>query len=180
MKHRSKLLCLAVALFFAALVPAFAQEDLAEPLQPLQPFLGKTWKGTFANSTPEKPVIDVSRWERALNGKAVRVVHSINNGEYGGESFIFWDNEKKSLVFYYFTTAGFFTTGASTIENNKLVSHEYVKGAAANGVTEVKSTFAITPDGKMSSTAEYFKNGKWEGGREVVYVEDATAQVVFK
>ncbi|NUO78923.1 hypothetical protein HUU05_02520 [candidate division KSB1 bacterium] len=171
---------LAATLAIVSLASAFAQDDLAEPLQPLKPFLGKTWKGAFANSTPEKPVIDVSRWERALNGKAVRIVHSINNGEYGGESFIFWDNEKKSLVFYYFTTAGFFTTGTSTCEDNKLVSHEYVKGAAANGVTEVKSTFAITPDGKMTSTAEYFKNGKWEGGREVVYVEDAMAQVVFK
>ena len=60
-------------------------------LEPLRPFLGKTWKGEFKNSTPDKPVVDVMQWERALNGKAVRVLHSINDGEYGGESFIVWD-----------------------------------------------------------------------------------------
>jgi hypothetical protein len=180
MNRATKVLFAAFALSFIAPANAFSQDDLAEPLKPFKPYLGKTWKGEFANSTPEKPVYDIARWERALNGKAVRVLHSVNNGEYGGESLIFWDAAKKSLVFYYFTTAGFFTTGASTFENNKFVSHEYVKGAADNSVTEVRSFAEITPEGKMISKAEYFKNGKWEPGHEVTYVEDANAQVVFK
>ncbi len=162
-----------------SLAPAFAQDELAEPLKPFKPYLGKTWKGKFANSTPEKPVYDVSRWERALNGQAIRVLHSINNGEYGGESLIFWDKEKQSLVYYYFTTAGFFTTGTMKFENNKMIGHEYVKGEAG-GTTEVQSIGEITPDGKMISKAQYLKNGKWEAGHEIVYVEDASAQVVFK
>ncbi len=178
--HRTQSLFLALALCFITLTPVFAQDDLAEPLKPFKPYLGKTWKGKFANSTPEKPVHDVSRWERALNGQAVRVLHSVNDGEYGGESLIFWDAQKKSLVFYYFTTAGFFTTGTTTFENSKFVSHEYVKGAADNGVTEVKSSSEITADGKMISKAQYLRNGKWEAGHEVVYVEEPSAQVVFK
>jgi hypothetical protein len=65
----------------AALACASDVEDnLAAPLQSFGPLLGKTWKGEFKDSTPEKPIIDIARWERALNGQAIRVVHSINNG----------------------------------------------------------------------------------------------------
>jgi hypothetical protein len=52
--------------------------------------LAKTWKGALKSSEPDKlatanlpearPVVDVMRWERALNGKAIRVLHSINDG----------------------------------------------------------------------------------------------------
>jgi hypothetical protein len=158
---------------------AIAQNGLAENLKIFEPFVGKTWKGEFQNSTPEKPVFDVSRWERALNGQAVRVLHSVNNGEYGGESIILWDAKKQSLVFYYFTTAGFYTNGTMKVENNKFISHEYVSGNQ-DGVTEVKATGEVTPDGKLISKSQYLKNGKWVDGHAATYVEDATAQVVFK
>ena len=158
---------------------AAAQEDLAENLKVFKPFIGKIWKGEFKNSTKEKPVIDVARWERALNGQAIRVLHSINNGEYGGESIILWDAKQQSVVYYYFTTAGFYTHGTMKFEKNKFISHEYVTGNQ-NGITEVKGTGEITADGKMVSKSQYLQNGKWVDGHEAVYVEDATAQVVFK
>jgi hypothetical protein len=158
---------------------AQAQDDLAENLKLFKPFIGKTWKGEFANSTPEKPVIDVSRWERALNGQAIRILHSVNNGEYGGESIIFLDKQKSSLVFYYFTTAGFFTTGTMKLEDGKMISHEYVTGNQ-DGITEVKSTSELTADGKLLSKSQYLQKGKWVQGHEVTYVEDPSAQVVFK
>src|SRR5688572_30209681 len=74
-------------------------EKLAEPLKPFAPLLGKTWKGEFKASTPEKPVFDVARWERALNGRAIRVLHSVNEGVYGGETLIIWDAKKKTLAY---------------------------------------------------------------------------------
>jgi len=43
--------------------------SLDEHLEPLRPLLDNTWKGTFSNSTPDKPIVDVARWERALNGQ---------------------------------------------------------------------------------------------------------------
>ena len=64
---------------------------------------------------------DVSRWERALNGRAVRILHADNDGVYGGESIIMWDKEKESLVFYSFTTAGFCTHGTMKYENGKFI-----------------------------------------------------------
>ncbi|MDZ7265922.1 MAG: hypothetical protein ONB48_01120 [candidate division KSB1 bacterium] len=80
--------------------PVSAQQILIEQLRSFQPFLDKTWKGEFKNSTREKPMFDVARWGRALNGTAVRSLHSVNNGEYGGEAIIFWDKGKQSLVFF--------------------------------------------------------------------------------
>ena len=115
--------------------------------EPLQPLLGKTWKGVFKDSKPDKPVIDVSHWERALNGQAVRSLHSINQGMYGGETVFIWNDKKKTIEYYYFTTAGFMTTGTLEIKEGKFISHEEVKGEAG-GITEVRSTCEIQPDGK--------------------------------
>ena len=39
--------------------------NLSEHLKPFEPYIGKTFKGEFANSTKEKPVFDVSHWERS-------------------------------------------------------------------------------------------------------------------
>ncbi|HWB04938.1 MAG TPA: hypothetical protein VG796_18055 [Verrucomicrobiales bacterium] len=153
--------------------------SLDKELEAFRPWLGKTWKGRFKSSTPEKPVVDVARWERALNGKAVRVLHSVNDGSYGGESIIRWDAEKKTLVYYYFTTAGFMTSGTMTISGGVITGMEKVTGGA-NGIAEVRSTTEIRADGTMLSKAEYLKDGKPSGGREVTYKEDAKAEVKWK
>lgn len=177
MKHQRLVVFILFSLCSAG--ASFAQEPLAEPLKPFAPYIGKTWRGEFANSTPDKPVIDISRWERALNGQAIRILHSINNGEYGGESILFWDKQKQSLVFYYFTTAGFYTTGTAKFEDGKFISHEVVTGNQ-DGVTEVKAIGEILPGGKLRSSSQYLKNGEWVQGHEIMYVEDASAQVIFK
>lgn len=156
-----------------------AQLNLSEPLAPLAPFVGKTWKGEFVDSTPEKPMYDVSRWERALNGQAIRVLHSVNDGEYGGETIFYWDREKQQLVFHYFTTAGFFTQGTIEVKDGKMISREAVTGNA-NGITEVEATGELLPDGRMRSTARYLQNGAWVPGHEILYREDPTAEVRFR
>jgi len=150
-----------------------------EHLKPFLPFVGKTWKGEFANSTPEKPMYDVSRWELILSGQAIRIMHSVNDGVYGGETIIYWDKDKQQLLFFYFTTAGFYTTGTFSIEGEKFISHEMVTGNQ-NGITEVKATGEMLPDGKMRSKSQYLQNGKWVDGHEIFYKEDPTARVVFK
>ena len=115
----------------ADLVMAGDAPQLAEPFKPFAPLLGKTWKGEFKDSTPEKPLFDVARWERALNGKAVRVLHSVNDGIYGGETIITWDAAKKSLVYWYFTTAGFRTEGAMKSQARDTSARPLVSPAAA-------------------------------------------------
>ncbi len=96
------------ALLVTLALPAAARPVELEPhLAALRPLVGKTWRGVFPNSKPDKPVVDVSRFEIALNGQAVRSLHSINDGEYGGETLMVWDKEKQAVVYYYFTTGGF-------------------------------------------------------------------------
>jgi len=148
-------------------------------LEVLRPLLGKTWKGTFANSNPEHPTVDVARWERALNGQGVRLLHSINQGIYGGETLFIWDEKKKSVTYFYFTTGGYMTTGTMEIKEGKIITREQVQGDAG-GVTEVRATSEILPEGKFHVKAEYLKNGEWSLGHEVTYEPDDTAQVVFQ
>ena len=148
-------------------------------LEPLRPWLGKTWRGEFKNSKPEKPTIDIARWERALNGKAVRIWHSINDGAYGGESIVMWDETKKTVTYHYFTTAGFMTKGTMTFKDGIVLTHEVVTGTAS-GVTEVRGQTEMRPDGTFRVKTEHLKDGVWTAGRETTYREDATATVVFK
>ena len=165
--------------FFTTWSAVAAEEGKLEPnLEPLRPWLGKTWKSDPATNGG-KTTVDVSRWERALNGKAVRMLHSINDGEYGGETIATWDEKKKSIVYHYFTTAGFSTTGTMKTEDGKLVTHETVTGNSG-GVTEVRGIGEMQADGTYRIKTEYLKNGKWEPARDVVYREDASASVIFK
>lgn len=171
-------LLMAACLIPGASVSAAAEDSLSEHLRPLEPFIGKTWRGTFQGDA-ENPAVDVSRWERALNGQAVRILHSVNDGAYGGETIITWDREKEQLIFYYFTTAGFYTHGTFTIEDGKFISHEMVTGND-QGITEVKAVGEVLPDGTMKGSSQYLKNGEWVPGHSIIYVEDPTAEVRFR
>ena len=154
--------------------------SLDSHLEPLRPLLEKTWKGTFKNSKPDKPTVDVARWERALNGKAVRLLHSINDGTYGGETIFVWDEKKQVVSYYYFTTANYMTIGTLTVKDGKFITSETVSGTAGN-VTEVRATCELEPDGGFHVISEYMgKDGSWSPGHEVTYRESPDAKVVFK
>jgi hypothetical protein len=164
----------------AAAALAAPDEPWLDPhLAPLAPLLGKTFRGEMANSTPEKPVYDVSRYERALNGRAVRNLHSVNDGEYGGETLIYWDEGAQSLVFQYYTTAGFNTQGTMIAEANRYVSREEVTGES-KGVTVVESVAELLPDGRLRTSSRYLRHGEWEQGHGAIYVEDPAAEVRFR
>jgi hypothetical protein len=155
------------------------QPILNPHLEPLRPLLGKTWKGVFDGSKPDKPTVDIARWERALNGQAVRLFHSINQGVYGGETLFIWNEKSQKIEFFYFTTANYMTTGTLEVRNGKIDTHETVKGDAS-GITEVRATTEILPGNKFHVKAEYLKNGEWALGHEVTYEEDPHGEVIFK
>lgn len=160
-------------------LPGADQPSLDPQLEPLRPLLDKTWKGAFKNSTPEKPIVDVMRWERALNGKAVRVLHSVNAGSYGGEIIFMWDDKKQVVTYHYFTTAGFMTVGSLSFKDGKLITHEVVTGSTG-GVREVRGTSELLPSGAFRVKTEHLKDGEWQPGREVTYNQDPDSKVVFK
>lgn len=180
-KTPSNLQCLLALGILLFALPCWAadQPPLDTHLEPLRPLLDKTWKGPFVNSTPEHPIVDTARWERALNGRAVRILHSINDGFYGGESLVMWDGQKQQLVYFYFTTAGFMTSGTMRFEGSKTLTHETVTGSS-EGITEVRAASERTADGGLHVKSEYLKNGNWVPGHEVTYHEDASAKVLFR
>jgi len=176
MPLRQTALSIALFLSFATSVPA------AEPsprLAPLKAMLGKTWKAALPGAASEKPKFDVQRWELALNGQAVRILHSINDGDYGGEAIFTFDAEKKAIVYTYVTTGGFYTTGTVEAEAGGFKSHEVVHGSAT-GPSEVEATSRILPDGRLHVKSRYLKDGKWADGHEIFYSVDAKAVVKFK
>ena len=124
---------LAFSCWLAATIGVASDRPSLEPqLEPLRPLLDKTWKGAFKNSTPEKPIVDVMRWERALNGKAVRVLHSVNEGAYGGETIFRWDDKNQVVTYHYFTTAGFMRTvrRVRAVRGMRAVTREFNRRSA--------------------------------------------------
>ncbi|WP_462159670.1 hypothetical protein [Pseudoalteromonas sp. GB56] len=156
---------------------SYATSSLDPKLAVFEPYLG-TWEASFSMAKGQPPMTDISMWERALNGKAIRTKHSINNGVYGGESFIFWDKEKEQMVFYYFTTADFFTQGTLEItEDGSFIAYEDVTGSS-EGITQVKSTSSFK-DGQFTVTTQYLKKGEWTKPEQRVYSR-SDKEVIFK
>jgi len=174
---------IAIVATVGVLSPAAGAESpaLDSHLEPLRPLLEKTWKQVSEPKpgSTNKPALDVARWERALNGRAIRILHSINDGLYGGESIVVWDDAKQAVTYHYFTTATFTTTGTMTFKDGKIITHEIISGNAG-GITEVRGEFEFRSDGTYHVKAEHLKDGKWSLGREATYREDSTAKVVFK
>ena len=175
------LIALVATVGLASNIAAADAAALDPHLEPLRPLLEKTWKQVpeAKPGSTNQPAIDVARWERALNGKAIRILHSISDGLYGGESIVMWDAARQAVTYHYFTTATFTTQGTMTFKDGKIITHEVVSGNAG-GITEVRGEFEIRSDGTYHVKAEHLKDGKWSPGREATYREDAIAKVVFK
>jgi hypothetical protein len=154
-----------------------AEQSLIPELEIFRPYLGTTWLGEFQGTSREMK--DVQKWERILNGTHIRIMHSLNDGEYGGESIIYWDEKQKCLAYYYFTTGGFFTHGSLSHQDGSITSHEIVEGNA-NGITEVKNTTSLLPDGSLHSRSFYLKNGEWIEGHEILYKKVEESDLIFK
>lgn len=166
----SNLVC-SLLLSLSVIAPLSAETTLDAKLEPFRGFIG-TWQATMSMGKDKPPVLDVSNWQVALNGKALKIVHSINDGDYGGESFIFWDKKSSSYKSFYFTTADFYTEATITLEgDNKFSVIEQVASSGeglSSGITEVKSTSEIK-DGKILVSTSYLKKGKWTKPESRVY-----------
>jgi len=170
------------ALVLACVASVAAGAAAAEPdprLAPLLPLVGKTWRGALSAPGAAKPVVDVQRFDLSLGGRAVRSAHSINDGEYGGETLFTFDAEKKAIVYTYVTTGGFYTTGTLEAEAGGFKAREVVHGTSG-GVREVEATSRLLPDGRLHVKSRYLKDGQWADGHEVYYTEDPKAVVRFK
>ncbi|NMP15045.1 hypothetical protein [Thalassotalea sp. Y01] len=153
------------------------EQQLDEKLTLFGKYLGN-WEAVFESVDGKPSVVDVAHWERALNGKAIRTLHSINDGVYGGESLIFWDKEKQKVVFYYFTTADFYTQGyIEIVSDNSFIAYEDVTGNE-DGITKVRSTSVLEKD-KLTVSTAYFKNDEWTPSESRSYTR-SNKKVIFK
>ncbi len=151
----------------------------APQLAKFESYLGG-WTAEFKVQPGQAPVSDVTLFEKVLNGKALKTTHSINDGVYGGESYIFWNNTSQRLEFHYFTTADFMTTGyLEFISDNEFVAYEDVTGQSqmSQGITKVKSASKLLGD-KMTVSTSYLKNGEWTTPETREYVR-TTKDVIF-
>lgn len=167
-------LFLVVALAFASLT-AQAQGPIKE-LAALASFTGKTWKSVSGSVDGSENFTDVSKWEWAMHGRAVRITHSICDGSYGGESLIHWDAQQQKIIFRYVTTAGFYTDGEITPVENGIEVHEFVRGALG-GPTETRSAY-IMKDGEMHGWAQIKADGEWGETSTFRYVQAPNAEPV--
>jgi len=160
---------------------SLAETDSLHPkLEPFRPYINTYWIGDLTEPGKSEKTIDKSHWSRALNGQAIKVVHSVNNGLYGGESLIFWDEKLQSLSYYYFTTAGFYTHGQMQIDakTGAIVATEQVENNQ-QGITQVKSRSLLSGD-SLSVQSDYEKQGQWVKGHSASYRRVNHIEIIFQ
>lgn len=155
--------------------PAPTPTAAAETYAPFSGMIGKTWRGT---GTGAEPVEDIQKWDWAVGGHAVRIVHSVNGGVYGGETLIFRDKDSGDYIFHYFTSGGFHTTG--TIRPAAPGTFEIAE--TVHGVDELealRSTGVMGEDGVYRVRSSVEKDGAWTEVGGFDYREDPSATVVM-
>lgn len=171
-------LAVILPLSLAAIAAAPATAALDPRLAPLAPYVGRTFTGLMSPPGVEPAVSDVQQWEEIMGGKAVRITHSINGGDYGGESLLFWDVSRQTIAYWYVTTADFYTHGTMTAAGDSLVTHELVVGNAGD-ITEVKGLWRRTPAG-LTVTSRMMAGGQWQADRSTEYKETPGAVPSFR
>ncbi|BFM12350.1 hypothetical protein R50072_25030 [Simiduia litorea] len=153
--------------------------SLAPELEKFRPFINRTYRGEYKDEKSGKVAIDIAQWQRALNGRAIRVLHSIDEGKYGGETLFFFDKNQSSVRFYYFTTEGFYTEGSVSFDGNKMISTEIVNGEAS-GITSVISVAELSSSGVMTINSTYLKGDIEVNTSRAVYAPIPHQNPIFK
>lgn len=163
---------LLLILCWLSIIPAYAQDTAHEKLMVFTPFIG-TWEAEFADGTR-----DVSQYEWILGGKAIRIMHSINDGDYGGEALIHWNTDKEVINYRYVTTTTFYTEGTITPAENGFDAHEIVHGNMG-GITETRAGYTMK-GGDIHVWSQFLKDGEWAEKTQATYVKAPDATVNFQ
>jgi len=166
---------IALTLLVTALASSSVPANPNDPLAALAPMVDKTWRAETVEKDGET-MVDVQRWEWILGGRAMRIMHSLNDGAYGGQTTVYPDPEGDSMRFHYVTTGGFVTEGTITIEDGVMTAVEDVTGHPS--ITKVKNTTELK-DGTLQSRSKYLQNGEWVAGHSFDYREAPDAKPVF-
>lgn len=166
------------AIFIYWLTATAQAQALQDELAPFEALVGHTYRGEFTPDKEGNVAIDISRWDVILNGRGIRISHSLNDGEYAGESLIYWDSKRQTIAFFYLTNAGFHTQGTGHFEDGVFIANESVTGNS-EGITNVISRTSFTINGEMTVESFYLKGEeKWQGSK-VIYQRDDGATLRY-
>jgi len=172
-----------ILIFFIAPMTACAQETpeaayIDGPLGPFEALMG-TWTGH--STDPNSVGSDTMHFEWILAGQAVQHTHAVGSGMYGGRTIYFFDNSLNegsgSIIYHYFTTAGFHTQGTAWWEGDTLHAYEEVIGHPS--ITGVDGIVTFNEDGTLTSQSNYLDGGEWTEGHGFHYRQTPDAEIVF-
>ena len=175
-----KAIALAVGLFMAACaqVPSIeAQEPPADAVEiddfsfgPLADLAGTRWRGEPGEADKEhgQPA-DYSEWYWDLGGTVLVNRHVLEDGSYGGVTYIQKSRKSGVLDYVYITSAGFRTFGSFTLNSDgSWMAEEDVQGIPH--ILKVRSVGTMAGDGTMTSVSEFLgDDGEWGGGHTFYY-----------
>ena len=168
-----------LTIFFLIIFQDIHGKDLSKHLLGFEIFLGKKFQGEFYNSTKENPLMDIIYFERILNGEAIRITHSVNHGEYGGEYIIAWNSDKGKIESYYFSTGGEIRVSSIDITNNEIsIKEDFSKNK--NGIQKVKKIFRLDAEGSLENNVNYMINNMWVKSHEMIYSRNDSAKIIFR
>ena len=148
----------------AGLAPPTAKR--IEDFGGLADYVGMTMTGSPTAESDEQ-FTDVQVWSWALGGKAILIRHALEDGSYGGDTYVYKDAKSGKLTYVYITNAGFHTVGEMLPTENGWIAEEAVTGHPE--ITRVRSTSVVHEDRSTSMTSEYLTSGKWVAGHAFEY-----------
>lgn len=134
----------------------------ADIFGPLADLAGTRWYAVPAEGSTEA-VGDLQHWYWEFGGNVLAQRHGLEDGSYGGVTYIYPNGETGALDFVYVTSGGFHTVGGFEVnEDGSWTAIEDVTGH--DTITKVRSTGRIDPEGTLHTRSEYLKSGEWIAG----------------
>ena len=130
---------------------------------------GTRWRGEPGEAEKEhgQPA-DISEWYWDLGGAVLVNRHVLEDGSYGGITYVQKTRSTDALDYVYITSAGFRTTGSFTLtDDGDWSAYEKLEGLEI--IIGVRSTGRIDEDGTLSSVSEFETEDGWIPGHTFVY-----------
>lgn len=150
-------------------------QSLQERLNPLKPFLGRTWKGDLKAPNGELISVSVRNFESIADGKVIKIIKKSEGKSDWGEGCFYWNDIEKKIAYFFIEGAGVFQTGFVKVENNAITIEGTMTwptqmNPQVKQSYEFKNTFEFTSDGKMID--KWFMNafGPWQPGHVIEFI----------
>ena len=138
----------------------------------LADLVGTRWRGEPGDADKEQgQPADYSEWYWDLGGTVLVNRHVLEDGSYGGVTYIQKTRATGVLSYVYVTSANFRTMGDMMLnEDGTWTAEEDVQGIP--NIVKVRSTGLMGADGVLSSVSEFLgDDGEWSPGHTFRYTQ---------